>query len=117
MTYNNNIINNNYSYYTIVDFPDINRNFGKYKGRSPKIAANKAFSTLIHFVILDNNENDSFGKFIVFIIKDISTNKEYKYIGNRIKLQNPITINKNGKEITYRYKNIIGKYKPELDLI
>lgn len=114
MTYNN----NKCSYYTIVDFPDTNMNFGKYKGKSPKIAANKAFSTLINFIILDeNNENDTFGKFIVFVIKDIDTNKEYKYIGNRIKLQNPITVNKNGKEITYKYKNIIGKYKKELDLI
>ena len=74
-------------------------------------------SWLIFNFVWYPNENDSFGKFIVFVIKDISTNKEYKYIGNRIKLQNPITINKNGKEITYRYKNIIGKYKPELDLI
>ena len=41
----------------------------------------------------------------------------YKYIGSRIKLEKPITITKNNKVVQYKYKNVIGKYKEELDKI
>lgn len=109
----NNSMNNNI-YYSIVDFPNDNQLYGKFKGSSPKKAANKAFSFLIKFM---NNQEDFFGKFIVFVIRNNNTNKEYKYIGNRIKLENPIQVQKNGKTIVYNYKNVIGKFKEELDLI
>jgi hypothetical protein len=106
--------NNNNIYYSIVDFPNDNQLYGKFKGSSPKKAANKALSCLIKFM---NNNEDFFGKFIVFVIKNNSTKKEYKYIGNRIKLENPIKVEKNGKTIIYKYKNVIGKFREELDLI
>jgi hypothetical protein len=106
--------NNNNKYYSIVDFPNDNQLYGKFKGSSPKKAANKALSCLIKFM---NNNDDFFGKFIVFVIKNNSTKKEYKYIGNRIKLENPIKVVKNGKTIIYNYKNVIGKFREELDLI
>ena len=115
MSYNNNEIH----YYTIVDFPEDNQTYGKFKGTKPKIGANKAFSSLIKFIDFKNNKNeDNFlGKFLVFVIKDLSTNQEYKYIGNRIKLKNPVKVTKDGKEIEYKYKNVIGKYNSELDKI
>ena len=114
MSYNNNI-----NYYTIVDFPEDNQNYGKFKGHKPKIAANKAFSSLIKFIDIENksNENSFLGKFLVFVIKDLNTNQEYKYIGNRIKLKNPVKVTKDGIEIEYKYKNVIGKYNKELDKI
>ena len=34
---------------------------------------------------------------------------------NRIKLENPVIVYKNGKEVKYNYKNVIGKYDPKLD--
>ena len=117
MVYNNNG-NNNVNYYTIVDFPEDNQTYGKFKGTSPKKAGSKVFSFLFKFMNIDkNDENSFFGKFIVFVIRNIKTGKEYKYIGNRIKLENPIKIRKNNKEIEYNYKNVIGKFKPQLDLI
>jgi len=109
-------MNNNKKYYTIVDFPDDNQTYGNFSGSIPKKAANKAFSFLLKFLNEDIH-NDFTGKFIVFVIKDTDTNKLYKYIGTRIILQNPIHTIKNNKNITYKYKNVIGKYKPELDLI
>lgn len=116
MSYNNN------NYYTIVDFPEDNQTYGKYKGSVPRIAANRAFSALIKFIdIGDNSNEDRFlGKFLVFVIKDLNTTKEpkeYKYIGTRIKLKNPVKVIKDGKEIEYKYKNVIGKYNLELDKI
>ena len=111
MSYNHNI-----HHYSIVDFPEDNQLYGKYKATTPKAAANKAFSSLIKFIDIDKKNEDHFlGKFIVFVIKDTETEKEYKYIGNRIKLQNPVTIEKKGKQIKYKYKNVIGKYNEELD--
>ncbi len=107
MTYNNKRVINNYM---IVEFPD-NKIFSE---TSSKKAANNAFSYLLQFMDIDNSDDDFFlGKFLVFVIKNTKTNKEYKYIGNRIKLKNPV---KNGNNIYY-YKNVIGKYKKELDLI
>lgn len=101
------IIMNNNNNYTLVDFPEDNKYYGKFTGKYPKTAANEAFSTLIQFTELKENE------FIVFVIKNINTNKMYKYIGGRVKLENPVKIN--GK--TVEYKNIIGKYNSELNKI
>jgi hypothetical protein len=112
------MINNNIHTYTIVDFPDVNKTFGSYKYSNPKKAANKAFSDLIKFIDIGNEDDELLGKFIVFVIKNIHTSKEYKYIGTRIKLKNPVKVHKkNGKEIDYKYKNVIGPYDEKLDLI
>ena len=118
--YNNNSNNSNNNKnklktYTIVDFPEDNQTYGIFKENIPKKAANKALTALLKFIDTDNiNNKDSFlGKFIVFVIKDIETNKIYKYIGTRIKLENPIK----NSNIEYKYKNVIGKYKKELDSI
>lgn len=107
MVYNDDV------YYSIVDFPKDNELYGRFKGKNPKSVANKAFSCLIKFI----NEDDNEGKFLVFVIRNMITNKEYKYIGNRIKLQNPIKVEKDGKLVIYKYKNVIGKYRKVLDQI
>jgi len=107
-------MNNSYSYYTIVDFPSKNKTFGKYSGSNPKKAAIKAFNTLISHVDVDLEKE---GKFIVFYIRNIETGKEYKYIGNRIKLKNPVLTKKNGKDVTYLYKNVVSKYNIKLNML
>jgi hypothetical protein len=104
--------------FTLVDFPDDNETFGKFVSIVPKKAANKAFTSLLKVMAMNENNDDYFiGKFIVFVIRDVQNNKEYKYIGNKIKLENPVIVHKNGKEIKYHFKNIIGKYSAELDKI
>ena len=112
---NNNNNKNKLKTYTIVDFPEDNQTYGIFKENIPKKAANKALTSLLKFIDTDNiNNKDSFlGKFVVFVIKDTETNKMYKYIGTRIKLENPVK-NSNSE---YKYKNVIGKYKKELDSI
>lgn len=97
--------------YVIVDYPEKGKNSGIFKSKSPKRAASKAFSQLVKHVSMNNGN----GKFIVFTIQNTKTKKEYKYIGSRIKLARPKEILKNGKKITYRYENIVGKYKKELN--
>jgi hypothetical protein len=110
---------NNNNIYTIIDFPNENQTYGKFEGKTPKKAAEKALSFLINLINKNNsNEDDLLGKFVVFVIKNKNTNKSYKYIGSRIKLKNPVKkFNSNGIVKKYYYKNVIGKYKPELDLI
>ena len=110
--------NNNDNYYSIVDFPEDNKYYGKFKGTVPKKVASKAFSALMQFIDIDNNNEDSLnGKFIVFVIQHNLNGKMYKYIGSRVKLKNPIKVVKEGVTIEYKYKNVIGKYRKELDLI
>ena len=113
--YNN---NNSIKTFTIVDFPEDNKTFGSFKYRIPKKAANEAFNHLLKYTDLKkNSDDDFFGKFIVFVIKDIETNKMYKYIGTLIKLKKPITKKINNIEVKYYYKSVIGKYNKELDKI
>jgi len=111
---NNNNNNNQLKTYTILDFPNEGQTYGRFQGKIPKKAADTAFNLLAKFVDFDND--DYRGKFLVFYLKNIETEKEYKYIGSRIKLDKPrIVYKKNGEKVEYLYKNIIGKYTPELD--
>ena len=110
--YNN---NNKVRTFTIVDFPNDNETYGTFKSHIPKKAGNDAFLSLLNHIDFDDK---FFGKFIVFVIKDIDSNKMYKYIGSVVKLNKPINVRlNNGKESTYHYKTVIGKYKKELDNI
>ena len=120
MVYNNNsnssnnlkTKNNKKGIYNIVDFPNKNQQFGNYAALFPKQAATEAFNFLSN--ILEEKINEE-GKFIVFTIQNKDTKKEYKYIGTRIKLENPVVKYVNGNQVIYEYKNVIGKYNPALD--
>ena len=102
MVYNN-------SSYTLVDFQSNKPVY--FNGSIPKHAASKAFNYLTSFI--DTSDFD--GKFVVFVIRNTMSNKEYKYMGNRIKLIKPVRRLINGQYMTYNYKNVIGKYDPKLD--
>lgn len=102
-----------YKYYTVIDFPKSGDTYGKFKSKSPKRAAKKAFSKLAKLTKIENGN----GKFIVFTIMNIHTQKRYKYIGTRVKLVKPKEIIISGKKIIYKYDNVIGKYNKELNKI
>ena len=108
-------MHNNIKTFSIVDFPKEGRSYGNFTASIPKQAANLAFSFLYHIMNKNNKSNDFTGKFIVFVIKNNDNGKMYKYIGNRIKLKNPVKKIISGKEIIYNYKNVIGKYNEKLD--
>lgn len=115
MLYNNkhtkNKINTK-STYQIVDFPEPKKTFGHYEANFPKQAATQAFQLLSNIVDQKLNED---GKFVVFVIQNKDTKKEYKYIGAKVKLKNPVVKYADGISTTYHYKNVIGKYNPALD--
>jgi hypothetical protein len=116
MVYNNKPTKNKNtkSTYQIVDFPKPTKTFGHYEAYFPKQAAMQAFQLLSNIVEEKLNED---GKFIVFVIQNKDTKKEYKYIGAKVKLENPVVKYENGINVTYHYKNVIGKYNPALDLL
>lgn len=93
--------------FTIVDFPEKGKTYGKYYSNTPKNAAKKAFSQLSRKINLKNSNHKNL---LVFTIKDVDNGKKFKYIGTRVELFKPITIRKADKKITYKYKNIIARY-------
>jgi hypothetical protein len=101
------------SEYVIVDYPTEGKTFGKFIGTSPKRAASKAFSKLAKVSQLNNSKR----QLLVFTMRNQTTGKEYKYIGSRVKLMKPKKVSIGGKEVVYRYKNIVGKYRDELNKI
>lgn len=101
------------SEYVIVDYPEEGKTFGKFMGSSPKQAAMKAFTKLAKVSQL----NDAKRQLLVFVMRNQTTGKEYKYIGSRVKLAKPKKVSIGGKEVIYRYKNIVGKYRDELNKI
>jgi hypothetical protein len=115
MVYNNkhtrNKINTK-STYQIVDFPEQSKTFGHYEAYFPKQAAMQAFQLLSN-IVHENLDQD--GQFVVFVIQNKETKKEYKYIGAKVKLENPVVKYENGTPVAYHYKNVIGKYNPALD--
>lgn len=91
---------------------------GRYSGRKPKQAANKAYSSVIKKEGLQNG-----GGKIQFSIKECtrgSKQKRYTYDASRVKLDNPVKVNivgADGKEknITYNYNNVLQKAKQVIE--
>ena len=96
--------------FTVEDFPHNGETYGRYKSKTPRGAASKAFTTLSRKINLKNTDNKNF---LVFTIKETtknSSNKKYKYIGTRVELAEPIEKMIGGKLIRYKYRNIITNY-------
>jgi len=108
----NNVSKEKINFYKIVEFNEKGNNI--FSGKIPKDAAHKVFPYLLKFI--DNiDENNFEGNLLVFTIQNLETNKEYTYIGTRIKLKKPIYEIKNNQQIKYIYKDIINKYHKQLE--
>jgi len=90
---------------------------GRYCGKKPKQAANKAFSSIIKDLKKNDNEEGAVNVDINFSIKECTRNskhKEYRYIGKRESLETPVKVeikNSDGtvKEIEYKFFNRLQK--------
>jgi len=90
---------------------------GRYCGRKPKQAANKAFSSIIKDMKKTGTQKGGVNVDINFSIRECTRNsrhKEYNYVGVREHLKDPVAVNiKNEdgsvKNITYSFKNKISK--------
>jgi hypothetical protein len=89
---------------------------GRYSGKKPKQAANKAFSSIVKDMKKTENK-EGVNIDISFTIKECTRNsfhKEYKYIGKRLLLKSPVKVTiENGdgtsKDIVYKYHNELKK--------
>jgi hypothetical protein len=95
---------------------------GRYSGRKPKQAANKAFSSIIKGLKESGEQNGGVDVDINFTIRECTRNskhKDYKYIGKRQALETPVRVlienkDKEGKkigtkEIEYKFSNKLQK--------
>ncbi len=102
--------------FTIVGYPNDGENYGRYIAETPKRAAHKALTKLSRKIDLKNTDHKNL---LVFTIRETtknSDNKEYKYAGTRVELVKPLIKIIDGKQIIYRYKNIIAPYNKILPL-
>jgi hypothetical protein len=95
---------------------------GRYCGKKPKQAANKAFSSIVKDMKKDGVSVTTDSQLEVpFTIKECTRNskhKEYKYIGKRHLLKEPVKVSiENGdgsvKEIVYKFHNQLQKAPKE----
>jgi hypothetical protein len=95
---------------------------GRYCGKKPKQAANKAFSSIVKDMKKDGVSVTPESQLEVpFTIKECTRNskhKEYKYIGKRHLLKEPVKVSiENGdgsvKEIVYKFHNQLQKAPKE----
>lgn len=95
--------------YKIFDYPREGMVYGEFKGTYPGQAAKKIFSKIASEKEFTNSNSK---KAIVFSIINMKDKKELKYVGTRIKLVEPVYVNlKSGKQIKFKYKNIVTRYK------
>jgi hypothetical protein len=95
---------------------------GRYCGRKPKQAANKAFSSIIKDYKKSGQQNGGVNVDINFTIKECTRNskhKEYKYIGKREILVTPVKVeiaNEDGsiKQIEYKFQNKLQKARKDV---
>ena len=95
--------------YKIFDYPQQGMVYGEFKGKYPGQAAKKIFTKLAYEQNFTNSNNK---KAIVFSIMNMKDKKELRYVGTRIKLMKPVNLTlRSGKTISFRYKNIVTRYK------
>ncbi len=90
---------------------------GRYSGKKPKQAANKAFSSIIKTLKESGQQNGGVNVDIDFTIRECTRNskhKDYKYVGKRQELDKPVMVdiaNADGskKQITYKFCNKLQK--------
>ncbi len=93
---------------------------GRFSGNKPKQAANKAFTAIIKSNTKEGGAESNENKF-TFKIKECtrgSKQKEYRYTGERIKLDVPMVVKigqgADAKEIIYKFTNKVKKLKDEI---
>ena len=94
--------------FTVLDYPEKGKNFGIYKGKSPSIAAYKAFHKLCKkFSFVDNAD----GKFyLVFNLYDLEKKKVHPYIGTNVLLNNEVPIKKSNRTFKVNNRAIVSKF-------
>ena len=64
--------------FSLLDFPEPDKEYGKYISRYPNEAASKAFSSIIDNFDVGNSDNEK--RYLLFAIKNKETNKVHEFI-------------------------------------
>jgi len=81
--------------------------FGRFKGKSPKQAATKAFSSIYE---TRKEKKISVSEKIYFELQEVtrgSKRKTHFYVGERVKLDVPIQVTRGGKVFNFEFSNKI----------
>lgn len=90
---------------------------GRFSGKKPKQAANKALTSILNDQGVDKNSVKKAFDFSIVECTRGSKHKTYNYTGKREKLTNPIKVTIKDKQknttktITYKYQNVVSKAK------
>jgi len=88
---------------------------GRFSGQKPKQAANKALTSILKSKEKDGDNVAGKIKFSIVECTRGSRHKQYNYVGERIELENPMTVTigsgDNKKEIEYKFNNKVMKDK------
>ena len=99
-------INNKKKVYTLINYPEKNKKYGKFTGKYPAQAAHK----MLNFLAKKKNvKNSNDLNQILFYFIDKNSNQEFCYTGSRILLKKPTVIKRGNKYIEYKYKTIVRK--------
>ena len=92
-------------YFKVVDTEGITH--GRFSGRTPKQAANKAFTSLCKTTVGGGLN----GEIKFSIVESTSGSKrwKYNYVGKRLKLNNPIQVVMGGVMVQYKFVNRVYK--------
>jgi hypothetical protein len=108
------VVGNKLRYFKLI-YNDVVQ--GRYCGKKPKQAANKAFSSIIKSLKQTGGQQGGVNVDINFTIRECTRNskhKDYMYVGKRQVLDNPVKVqiaNADGsvKQIEYKYHNKLQK--------
>lgn len=82
---------------------------GRFTGKAPKQAANKAFTSLVKEAARANKKLQGQVTFQIQECTKGSKCESYDYVGKRVELDEPTTITIGDREVTYNYKNEISR--------
>jgi hypothetical protein len=84
---------------------------GRFSGRKPKQAANKALTSILKEKDGDGESTKGQFKFSIVECTRGSKNKVYSYVGEKVELDEPMTVQIGDKKITYKHSNVVSKDK------
>ena len=97
-----------YPTYTLLDYPKKGDKYGNFTGSCPSRAAKKFLTFLSNEYKVPNSSSK---KALIFSIRNNKTQKEYKYVGTRVKLNRPEVVMMNNRKVNFNYKNIVTLHK------
>jgi len=82
---------------------------GRFSGRKPKQAANKALTSILKDRSVKGDSVKGKVKFSIIECTRGSGCKQYNYVGERVKLRKPMTVTIGDKKIVYNFSNNVNK--------